>query len=193
MRNTEVPQHATIRYSRFAYAMALVLFCFLPFTEISCVKNGTVSETRKQTGLQAAFGGSTIVDASGNSRSQLSGPYGKPLMLVYSLVLLAGFSILILAPFRRDWSVAEAICSGVSLACLSTQYVFFSDYRDKLGIHRGGDYGDTVGRYTLSLYASFAAAVLLTVFAIMRCRSWNVEKSVSTTTERENAGTKADP
>jgi uncharacterized membrane protein len=114
-------------------------------------------------------------------------------MLVYGLALLAGFSILILAPFRRDWSVAEAICSGVSLACLSTQYVFLSDYRDKLGIHHGGDYGDTTGRYTLSLYASFAAAVVLTVLAIMRCRSWSDEKSVSTRREQEIAGTKADP
>ncbi len=158
------------------------------------MKNGTVSETRKQTGLQAAFGGATTVDASGNSRSELSGPYGKPLMLVYSLALLAGFSILILAPFRRDWSIAEAICSCVSLACLWTQFVFLSDYRDKLGIHRGGDYGDTLGRYTLSLYASFAAVVLLTVLAIMRCRSWySQRKPVSTTTEREIAETKADP
>ena len=147
------------------------------------MKNGVVSETRKQTGLQAALGGATTVDASERSSSQLSGPYGKPLMLVYGLALLAGLSILMLAPLRRDWSVAEAICSSLGLACLLTQYVLLSDYRDRIGIHYGGDYGDTVGRYTLSLYASFAVAVLLTAFSIVRCGRRSIVKLQSTNRE----------
>ncbi len=101
----------------------MFLFCLMPFTEISCVKNGVVSETRKQTGLQAALGGSTTIDRNGKSSGSLSGPYGKPLMLAYGLFLSAGLSILVFAPRRRDWSIAEAICSVLSLTCISAQYV----------------------------------------------------------------------
>jgi hypothetical protein len=172
MANTNEPTGSNRGVSRIGYVLAMSLFCLMPFTEVSCVKNGVVTETRKQTGLQAALGGSTTIDKSGKSSSSLRGPHAKPLMLAYGLFLLAGLSMLIFAPVRRDWSIAEAICSGLSLACIFTQYVLLPDYWNRLGHQRGGDFGDTIGRYTVSLYASFAAAVVLAVLAIRRVRSW---------------------
>ena len=174
MTTTEPPNQSTERYSRFAYVLSLILFCFLPFTEVSCVKGGKVTETRKQSGLQSALGGSTVIDATGNKRSRIKGPHGKPLMLIYGISLLVGLSIRLLAPARRDWSIAEAICSVTAIGCITIQYVVLSDYRSKLGHHHGGEYGDRIGHYTVWLYLSFASAGLLIFLAVTRCRSQTV-------------------
>ena len=95
-------------------------------------------------------------------------------MLVYGLSLLAGLSILIFAPIRRDWSIAETICGSLAPVCITVQYIVLPDYRSRLGHHYGGDYGDTIGRYTVWLYLSFAIAVLIAFFAVARLRSFGV-------------------
>jgi hypothetical protein len=164
----------SVGVSQIGYGLAILLFCLMPFTEISCVKNGVVTETRKQSGLQAALGGSTTIDKTGMSSGSLRGPRGRPLMLAYGIFLCAGLAILIFAPLRRDWFVAEAICCVLAVTCITAQYVLLPDYRNRLGLHRGGDFGDTIGHYTIWLYGSIANSVMLTVFAFMRVRAREV-------------------
>lgn len=149
--------------SRGLYVATLVLFCF-PFVEISC-QNGDGIETRSRSGLQMALGGHTTT--RGNvSRGALTGDRGNPWMTVFAVTIIAGLVISLFSPRRRDWCIAELICTGLAMLALLFQFIFLDTYRSKLGKESFAEYGTTTGRYTFWLLLTFISVTVLFVLAL---------------------------
>lgn len=159
------PSEKTI--SRGLYVATLILFCF-PFVTISCQQGrGGPEEIHSRSGLQMALGGHTTIKGE-HSRGRLSGDRGNPWMTVFAVAVIAGLVIALIAPDRKDWSVAELTCASLALTALLFQFVLLDTYRSKLGENSFAEYGKVTGRYTFWLMLTFVAVVGLVVLSVRR-------------------------
>ena len=154
------------KISRGVYVATLILFCF-PLVTISCEQGGAVLETHSRSGLQMSLGGHTTTKGD-NSRSTLTGERANPWMTVFAIAVFAGLMIPVVAPDRKDWSIAELISGSTALTALLFQFVLLDTYRAKLGDNSMGEYGKVTGRYTFWLMLTFVAVVGLVVLSVRR-------------------------
>ncbi|MBC8289048.1 MAG: hypothetical protein H8E37_01925 [Planctomycetes bacterium] len=167
LQTADENKHSERAISRGLYVATLILFCF-PFVEISCEQGrGGPVETRSRSGLQMALGGHTTTRAD-QSRGTLSGERGNPWMTLFALAVFTGLVISVVAPDRKDWSIAELVCGSVAQLALLFQFVFLETYRSQLGEKSFAEHGTVTGRYTFWLMLTFVSSVTLVVLAVRR-------------------------
>ena len=156
--------------SRILYSACFLMFCFAPFTTVSCYDaKGNVTQVVSQSGIQAAFGGRTTSSASGaGSSSRLSGANARPLMKLYGVALLAGLAISVTCAWKRGAITSELVISVVAFVALVTQYFLLSDYRKMLGRRTMDTYGATEGEMGVALILSTLFTLVLAIISAAR-------------------------